>query len=224
MNVLVVFAHAESKSFNGALFYTSVDAFRGAGHEVKTSDLYSMEYDPVSDRRNFTTVRDAEYFSQQREEAHATRNDGCTPSLDAEIAKIEWCDPMIWQFPLWWFGVPGILKGWIDRSFPIGQTYGGGRAFETGEFNGKRALLSLTTGANEDAWADGILGDIDRALWPIQFGILGFLGFQVFKPNVVFGPARMSDAQRAQALALYRSRLATLADETPIKLIGGNPA
>jgi len=61
-------------------------------------------------------------------------------------------------------------------------------------------------------------------LWPIQFGILGFLGFQVFKPNVVFGPARMSDAQRAQALALYRSRLATLADETPIKLIGGNPA
>ena len=65
MNVLVVFTHAESNSFNGALFETSVDAFRNAEHEVKTSDLYSMEYDPVSDRRNFTTVRDAKYFSQQ---------------------------------------------------------------------------------------------------------------------------------------------------------------
>jgi putative NADPH-quinone reductase len=202
MNVLVVFSHAESNSFNGALFKTSVDAFRSAGHEVKTSDLYSMEYDPVSDRRNFTTIRDAKYFSQQREEAHATRNDGFTPSLDAEIAKIKRYDLMIWQFPLWWFGVPGILKGWIDRSFPVGRTYGGGRAFETGQFNGKRALLSLATGANEDPWAGGVLGDIDRALWPIQFGILGFLGFQVLKPNVVFGPARMSDAQRARSLSL----------------------
>ena len=224
MNVLVVFAHAESKSFNGALFDTTVDAFRGAGNEVKTSDLYAMDFDPVSDRRNFTTIRDPDYFSQQREEAHATRNDGFSPSLDAEIGKIEWCDLMIWQFPLWWFGVPAVLKGWIDRSFPIGRTYGGGRAFESGAFTDKRALLSLTTGAKEDAWAGGMLGEIDRALWPLHFGILGFLGFQVLKPNVVYGPARMSDAQRAEALAIYRTRLATIADEAPIKLVRGGPA
>ena len=224
MNVFVVFAHAEPNSFNGVLFETAVDAFRSAGHAVATSDLYAMDFDPVSDRRNFTTVRDADYFSQQREEAHATRNDGFSPLLEAEIRKIEWCDLMIWQFPMWWFSVPGILKGWIDRAFPIGRTYGGGRAFESGQFNDKRALLSLTTGAGKDAWVGGRLGEIDRALWPLQFGVLGFLGFQVLQPNVVFGPAQMSDEHRAMSIALYRTRLTTIAGEAPIKLVGGKTA
>ena len=32
---------------------------------------------------------------------------------------------MIWQFPLWWFGLPAILKGWVDRVFAMGWAYGG---------------------------------------------------------------------------------------------------
>jgi NAD(P)H dehydrogenase (quinone) len=35
------------------------------------------------------------------------------------MQKIEWCDLMIWQFPLWWFSVPAILKGWFDRVFAM---------------------------------------------------------------------------------------------------------
>src|SRR5579864_3621873 len=35
--------------------------------------------------------------------------------VETEIEKIEWCDLMSWQFPLWWFELPGILKGWVDR-------------------------------------------------------------------------------------------------------------
>lgn len=53
---------------------------------------------------------------------------------------------MIWQFPLWWFSVPGILKGWVDKVFAMGRTYGGGRIYEKGVFQGKKAMLSLTTG------------------------------------------------------------------------------
>ena len=218
MNVFIVFAHAEPKSFNGAMHQAAVDALRVAGHSVETSDLYALEFDPVSDRRNFTTVRDPDFFNQQREEAHATRNDGFSPSLETEIRKIEGCDLMIWQFPLWWFGVPAILKGWIDRAFPIRRTYGGGRAFDSGLFRDKHAMLSLTTGAMEDAWAGGTLGEIDRVVWPIQFGILAYLGFQVLKPNVVFGPAHMEDNERADALARYRTRLSGIASETPISL------
>ena len=44
----------------------------------------------------------------------------------AEIAKLEGCDLMVWQFPLWWFGLPGPLKGWVDRVFAMGRTYGNG--------------------------------------------------------------------------------------------------
>ena len=224
MNIFAVLAHAEPKSFNGALFRAAVDEFETAGHSVETSDLYALNFDPVSDRRNFTTVRDTDYFNQQREETHATRSDGFAPALEAEIRKIEGCDLMIWQFPLWWFSVPGILKGWIDRAFPIGRTYGGGSTFDSGKFRDKRALLSLTTGAKEDEWAGGTLGDIDWALRPIQFGILRYLGFQVLTPNVVFGPARMNDAERADELARYRMRLADIADEPPIEVSRGDLA
>jgi hypothetical protein len=47
---------------------------------------------------------------------------------------------------LWWFGLPAALKGWAERVFAMGRTYGGGHIDETGVFRGKRALLSLTTG------------------------------------------------------------------------------
>jgi NAD(P)H dehydrogenase (quinone) len=57
MNVFIAYAHAEPKSFNGALFQTAQDTLRAAGHPVMTSDLYAMKFDPVSDLRNFATVR-----------------------------------------------------------------------------------------------------------------------------------------------------------------------
>jgi NAD(P)H dehydrogenase (quinone) len=57
MNVFLVNAHAEPRSFNGALFRTAQDTLRAAGHAVTVSDLYAMKFDPVSDRRNFTSVK-----------------------------------------------------------------------------------------------------------------------------------------------------------------------
>jgi NAD(P)H dehydrogenase (quinone) len=146
MKVLVVVAHPEPLSFNGAMFRRAIESLIEAGHEVKTSDLYGIKFDPVSGRHNFTTVKDPNYFKQQIEEMHATEANGFAPNIENEIQKIEWCDLMIWQFPLWWFGLPGILKGWVDRVFAMGRTYGGKRIYDGGVFKGKRALLSLTTG------------------------------------------------------------------------------
>jgi NAD(P)H dehydrogenase (quinone) len=48
---------------------------------------------------------------------------------------------------LWWFGLAAALKGWVDRVFAMGRTNGGGDIYEAGVSRGKRALLSLTTGA-----------------------------------------------------------------------------
>jgi NAD(P)H dehydrogenase (quinone) len=56
MNIFIVLARPERRSFSSALFDTAVDTLRGAGHEVATSDLYRMGFDPASGRRNFTTV------------------------------------------------------------------------------------------------------------------------------------------------------------------------
>jgi NAD(P)H dehydrogenase (quinone) len=56
MNMFIALARPERRSFSSALFDTAVETIRSAGHEVATSDLYRMGVDPVSSRRNFTTV------------------------------------------------------------------------------------------------------------------------------------------------------------------------
>ena len=71
MKVLVVYWHPEPKSFNGAMFNQAVSALEAAGHEVKTSDLHAMNFNPVSGRHNFDTVSNPDFFKQQLEEMHA---------------------------------------------------------------------------------------------------------------------------------------------------------
>jgi NAD(P)H dehydrogenase (quinone) len=217
MNVFLVLAHAEPKSFNAALLRTARDTLTAAGHQVLVSDLYAMQFNPVSDRRNFTTVKNAEYFKQQIEEMHASEAGGFAPDLEAELRKLEWCNLMIWQFPLWWFGLPGILKGWVDRVLAMGRTYGGDRFYENGVFKGKRALLSLTTGGPAPVYQKGGWnGDIHAILRPVQRGMLRFVGFDVLAPNIVHAPVRISSAERTAALRAWADRLQGIAAEPPI--------
>ncbi len=219
MKAFIILAHAEPMSFNGAMFRAAADTLRATGHEVRTSDLHTMQFCPVSDRRNFTTVKDSQYFKQQIEEMHATEAGGFAPEVEAELQKVEWCDLMIWQFPLWWFGVPGILKGWVDRVFAMGRVYGGDRFYENGVFRGKRALLSVTTGGPESAYEKGGWnGDIHAILRPIQRGMLQFTGFEVLAPHLCFGPARVTPERRAQWLKEYEARLRCIAEEKPVEV------
>ncbi len=219
MNVLIVLAHPEPKSFNGALFDTALETLRAAGHAVTVSDLYRMGFNPVSDRGNFLTVKDPEYLKLQVEETYATEQQGFAPEIEAEIRKIEACDLMILQFPLWWFGLPAILKGWFDRVLAMSRTYGYGNIYQTGKFRGKRALLSLTTGGPEAAYIKGgFNGDIDAVLRPIQRGILQFVGFDVLAPHIVYGPVRVDDATRQAWLAEWKNRLQEIAGESPIEV------
>ncbi|HUN69755.1 MAG TPA: NAD(P)H-dependent oxidoreductase [Burkholderiales bacterium] len=219
MNVFVVYWHPEPQSFNGALFRTACDALAAAGHEVRTSDLHEMRFDPVSSRANFTTVKDPDYLKLQIEEMHATEANGFSPQIETELRKLEWCDLMIWQFPLWWFGLPAVVKGWVDRVFAMGRTYGGSRIYQGGVFRGKRALLSLTTGGPEGAYRKGAFnGDIAAILRPIHRGMLEFVGFEVLAPHIVYGPVRMADEQRKQALAAYAFRLQGIEREAAIEV------
>ncbi len=217
MNVLIVFAHPEAKSFNGALFDTAVKTLREAGHEVATSDLYRMNFNPISDRRNFTSVKEPDFLKLQIEEMHATEVGGFASDIEAELHKIEAADLMIWQFPLWWFGMPAILKGWVDRVFAMGRAYGYGHIYETGVFKGKRALLSLTTGGPQEAYTpDGFNGDLKAILRPLQRGILEFTGFSVLRPQVHWQPVRVAAEERQAWLEAWSERLRGIAQESPI--------
>ena len=217
MKIFIVHAHPEPQSFNAALTNTAVEFFTSEGHDVRVSDLYAMKFNPVSDRHNFTSVANPDYFKQQIEEMHASENDGFAPEILAEIEKLEWCDGLIFQFPLWWFALPAILKGWADRTLVMGRVYGGGQWYDNGAFKGKRALLSLTTGGPETMYQpDGLNGDIRQMLFPVNHGILRFNGFEVLPPFIAWGAAHVDDATRKNYLAAYRRRLAEFETADPI--------
>ncbi|HDB1447891.1 TPA: NAD(P)H-dependent oxidoreductase [Vibrio cholerae] len=219
MNVLVVYWHPEPKSFNGAMFRRSVEALEAAGHDVKISDLHSMNFDPVSGRHNFNTTNDGEFFKQQLEEMYASEHQGFVPEIEAEIQKLEWCDLVIFQFPLWWFGMPAALKGWVERVFVMGRVYGGGRFYEHGVFKGKKAMLSITTGGPEELYVKGGWnGDLDAILRPIHRGVFEFTGFSVLEPHKVFGPARKTEQERTYELDNYALRLQTIFEESSIEV------
>jgi NAD(P)H dehydrogenase (quinone) len=211
VRVFIVHAHHEPRSFNSSLTREGSAALKAAGHEVVVSDLYAMNFNPVSDRRNFVTTRDPDYFRQQTEEIYAAEHSGFASDIQAEMDKLFWCETLILQFPLWWFGLPAILKGWVDRVFAMRRTYGGGKYFDRGPLAGRSAMCSLTTGSMAPVYSDnGINGDLSMLLFPIHHGILYFTGFRVIEPFVVHAPARLSEEERARQLAGYRERLLSL--------------
>lgn len=215
MRVFIVHAHHEPFSFNGALTRKARETLLQANHEVVVSDLYEIGFDPVSDRRNFITVSDASRLRQQAEEDYASKHDGFAPQLQAEMDKLQWCDVLIFQFPLWWLGLPAILKGWVDRVFALGRAYGGGCYFSRGVFAGKRAMCSVTVGGPAGAYGDtGAYGNIEKILFPIQHGILAFVGFAVIEPFIAYAPSRVSAWQRADLLLRYGERMLAL-DKAP---------
>jgi NAD(P)H dehydrogenase (quinone) len=190
---------------------TAREAMTEQGHRVVISDLHAMDFDPISDRRNFTTTANPERLKQQDEEALPSRTGGYAPDLQAEMDKLDWCDLLIFQFPLWWLGPPAILKGWIDRVFVVGRSYGGGRWFDTGLHRGKRAMCSLTVGGHKTMYEPGgHYAPVEQILYPLHHGLLGFTGFAVLEPFVVYGPNRMSYLERQEQLARYRARLMSL--------------
>lgn len=217
MKVLLVYWHPEPRSFNHAMFETACTALRDAGAEVKTSDLHAMQFNAVSDRHNFRTVHDADFLKLQLEEVHATQVNGFADDLETEMQKVEWCDLMIFQFPLWWFGLPAVLKGWVDRVFAMGRTYGDGRYYETAAFRGKRAMVSMTTGGPPASYIKGGMGgDCMDILRPIHRGMFQFVGFDVLAPQIVYAPAHIGDEARKLELQRWAMRLTSIAAESPI--------
>ncbi|WCT12454.1 NAD(P)H-dependent oxidoreductase [Mucilaginibacter jinjuensis] len=213
MNILIVYAHPEPQSLNGAMYRTAIEHLTKLGHQVKTTDLYAMQFDPVSDRKNFATVSNPDYFKQQAEELYANEHNGFSAEIAAEQEKVEWCNLMIFQFPLWWFALPAILKGWVDRVFAMGRFYNNGRIYDNGVFKGKKAMLSLTTGGPEKNYNKDLYGEMESILKPIHRGIFEFTGWTVLRPQVVYAVERQSVEELAGELEMWKDRLEGVFEE-----------
>ena len=219
MHALIVYAHPEPHSFNAALRDVAVATLNASGYEVEVSDLYAMKFKAVLDRDDFTTVHNAERFNASLEQRHAAAHHGLTPDVASELAKLQRTDLLILQFPLWWFGLPAILKGWIDRVVVSGVVYGRNYLYDNGKLKGKRAMVSPTTGGPAELFgADALNGDIRDILGPLHRGVLGFTGMSVLPPHLCHHVPYAGGDERAAMLREYGERLRTLDRLTPLPM------
>ena len=217
MKVLIVHAHPEPQSFCTALKTTAVDVLRDAGHEVEVSDLYAMGFNPVASADDFGTRANPDYCVYALEQRHGVSSGTIAPDIKDELEKLMRCDLLILNFPLFWFSTPAILKGWIDRVLVSGPVYGGMRFYNRGGLRGKRAVVSLTLGGQAHMFADdGVHGPLMDMLRPLLQGTLGYTGLDVLEPFVAWHVPYVTHDVRLDYLAAWRSRLSSLATESPL--------
>ncbi|HDJ1440362.1 TPA: NAD(P)H-dependent oxidoreductase [Serratia rubidaea] len=225
MKILLVYAHPEPHSLNGALKDFTVSHLREAGHQVQVSDLYAMRWKSVLDADDNLAAQTDAPFNPSLDSQRAFANGTQSQDIAAEQEKLLWADVLILQFPLWWFSMPAIMKGWVDRVYANGFAYGVGEhsdarwgdRYGEGTLAGKRAMLIVTVGGWESHYAArGINGPIEDILFPIQHGILHFPGFEVLPPQVLYRSDRMDDKRFTDLRNQLAQRLDGLAHTPPI--------
>jgi NAD(P)H dehydrogenase (quinone) len=225
MNVLIVFAHPERRSLNGALLDVAVREVDAQGHKVRVTDLYADGWKAQVDRADFPALDEAARLKVAAASGEAFATESLTPDVQGEQAKLLWADLVILQFPLWWFSMPAILKGWVDRVYAYGFAYGVGEHSDTrwgdrygeGRLAGKRAMLVVTAGGWEEHYSQrGINGPIEDLLFPINHGILFYPGFEVLPPFIAYRVDRLDEPGFAALAERLRERMRTLATTRPI--------
>jgi NAD(P)H dehydrogenase (quinone) len=222
MKVLIVVAHPGPRSLNATLRDHAVKVLEREGHDVQLSDLYAMNWKAVADAGDFPARSDAQPFNLMLASGEAYLAGTQAADIAAEQGKLLWADAVVFQFPIWWYGPPAILKGWIERVFAYRFAYGykdGTNAYRFGEgiLARKRALVSVTAGGPDaDYGPRGINGPLDQLLFPFTHGALFYAGMDVLPVFAVHGAVFLDEAGADAARGALEKRLVTLFSDDPI--------
>ncbi|MDH4870471.1 NAD(P)H-dependent oxidoreductase [Pseudomonas sp. BN515] len=217
MKILIVHAHPEPQSFCSALRDLAVETLQGQGHEVRQSDLHALEWNPVASAADFSERQNPDYLVYALEQREGVKAGKIAPDIQRELDKLLWADLLILNFPLYWFSVPAILKGWIDRVLVSGICYGGKRFYDQGGLAGKKALVTLTLGGREHMFGEGAIhGPLEDMLRPLLRGTLAYVGLDVLPPFVAWHVPYISNDARQDFLRDYQARLQGLEQDVPL--------
>jgi putative NADPH-quinone reductase len=100
MRALVIYCHPRQGSFTEAVRDVVLDRLEAAGAETRLRDLYAEGFDPVLSGPE-----------------HAGYEDEATNRrpVAGHVDDLQWCDTLIFVYPTWWYGLPAMIKGWLDR-------------------------------------------------------------------------------------------------------------
>ena len=192
MQILVVYAHPNPASFNHALTESSVEVAKSLGHTVKVLDLYKEGFSPVLTGQDLGRIAE-----------------GNTPDdIRAQQELVSWADLILFSYPIWWTGMPAILKGWIDRTLTYGYAY----VAENGQIKGllgdKRVIVVNTTGTPTSYYDQSGMSDAMRKT--SDEGIFQFCGMKVLD-HIFYGAVpSVEDEVRNGYLEDFRKRVAAM--------------
>lgn len=211
MNVHIVYAHHEPSSFTAALKNTSLLVLEQAGHTITVSDLYGQGFQPLAEKVDFVTTSPDHFNYMVEQKRAAANNQSFSPDISGEIQKVVDAELIIFHFPLWWQGVPAMLKGWFDRVLVKGVAYNDhGEIYDHGLFRGKKALVVTTTADPPEFYKkDGQhRATVEEMLFPVLYGTLAQCGMDVLQPYVVYDILSKNDQERTAIIEMFREFIA----------------
>lgn len=208
MRVLLVHAHPEPKSFSSAMRDVACDQLTRDGHLVTVSDLYANKFNPVAGEDDFSDRKNPDYLVYSLEQRNGWQSKTIAPDIEREVKRVLDCDLLVLNFPIFWFSVPAIMKGWIDRVFLSGTFFGGRRIYDRAEMTSKKALVTATLGGREHMFGQGAVhGELEGMMRHLLQGTLGYCGFKVIEPFFAYHIPYLRDEDRQGWLERYRDFL-----------------
>lgn len=216
--VLIVHAHPEPRSFTASMKAEAEKQFRALGYEVRVSDLYAQGFNPVASAADFPD-REEDYLVYAKEQRVAYANSTLPDDIRREVENVQWADLLVLNFPIFWFSVPAILKGWIDRVFLSGPFYGGMRFYDRGGLRGKKAWVTTTLGGRPHMFGeDAVHGRIDLLLSHLLRATLGYVGYEVYEPFFGYHVPYITPEQRTEVMEEFKSAIVGLDDRATLAM------
>ncbi len=192
MQILVVYAHPNTASFNHALSHVVLEEAKAKGHDVKLLDLYQEDFSPVLTGEDLGRIAA-----------------GNTPDdIRAQQELVRWADLIVFSYPIWWTGMPAILKGWIDRTLTYGFAYVAKNGQIKGLLSDTRVIVVNTTGTPTSYYDQSGMSDAMRKT--SDEGIFRFCDMVVLD-HIFYGSVpSVSDDVRDGYLEDFRKRVAAM--------------
>ncbi|WP_343712887.1 NAD(P)H-dependent oxidoreductase [Inquilinus sp.] len=187
MHALVVVSHPDSASLTHAAAARIAEGIARSGHTAEIADLTAEGFDP-----RFGAADQAAHLKQAAPPADVV----------AEQARIDRADALVLVYPVYWWSMPGLMKGWIDRVFANGWAYDEVPGGRTEKKLGRLPVhLVGLGGADRGTY---VRHGYDVAMrTQIDHGIFGYCGAPVATSELLLVPPDAVDP--AEALAAARA-------------------
>jgi len=188
MKNLIVYAHPNSGSLNHFFKQTVLESLQESGEEIAIRDLNEINFNPVL----------------SLDDMNGQRMGTVADDVKTEQDFITWADRIIFIYPIWWTGMPAIMKGYIDRVFSYGFAYRYDQGVQKGLLTGKKTIIINSHGkSNAEYEAMGM----DKALiLTSDTGIFTYSGLEI-QQHFYFDKA---DRASADNISDWESQIQTI--------------